>query len=207
MNDVLLIVGAGGHGKVVADIANQMSKWKKILFLDDEFEKIKYGNTHVIGKLEDAYKYKEAHDFFIAIGNNHVREKVSNELLKQGCKLATIIHPKSIIGSEVKIGVGTVVMPGVVINNNCNIGIGCIINTSSSIDHDCIIDDYVHISPGVRCGGSVRVGKSTWLGIGSIVINNVFIINDCIIGAAGLVIHDVNVSGTYVGIPIKRLHS
>ncbi|MBU1093005.1 MAG: acetyltransferase [Firmicutes bacterium] len=205
MKNNLIIVGAGGHGKVVADIAKLMSHWQSIVYLDDDLEKYKGTKANVIGTISDAYKFKETHDFFVAIGSNCIREKISNKLIELGCKIVTIIHPQSIIGSDVEIGLGTVIMAGVVVNNSSKIGFGCILNTSSSIDHENIIDDYVHLSPGVRCGGNVTVGKRTWLGIGSVVVNNVRITNDCIIGAAGLVIKDVIDSGTYIGVPIKRL--
>jgi len=207
MKKNLIIVGAGGHGQVVAEIADLMSLWYSILFLDDDLEKSKETKVSVIGTISEAFDFKETHDFFVAIGNNFTREKISNKLIELGCNIVTIIHPQSIIGKDVQIGAGTVVMPGSVINNSSKIGLGCIINTSSSIDHENIIDDYVHISPGVRCGGNVTVGKRTWLGIGSVVVNNVRITSDCIIGAAGLVIKDVIHSGTYIGVPIKRLES
>ena len=119
--------------------------------------------------------------------------------------VVSLIHPSAIIGTDVEIGMGTVIMAGVVINSSCRIGKGCIINTSSSLDHDNFIEDYVHISPGARTAGSVTIGKGTWLGIGSVVSNNVNVCGDCMIGAGAVVVKDVTEPGTYVGVPVRRV--
>lgn len=97
-------------------------------------------------------------------------------------------------------------MPGVIINNSTKIGKGCIVNTGSTVDHDCIIEDYVHISPGTNIAGGVFVGEETWLGIGSKVINNIKIIKGCKIGAGSVVVKDINKAGTYVGVPVRNIN-
>ena len=205
MKDKLLIIGASGQGKVLADIALKMNKWKSISFLDDD-ENIKISmGLEVIGKSTDAFKYKDEVDIFIAIGNNETRERIQEKLIEEGLSIPTLIHPNAIIGNDVEIGIGSVVMAGVVINTSTKIGKGCIINTSSSIDHDNTIEDYVHISPGVKIAGAVKVCKRTWLGIGSIVINNITICNNCKVGAGAVVIKDITEPGTYVGIPARRI--
>jgi len=96
-------------------------------------------------------------------------------------------------------------MPGSVINCNTRIGKACIINTSATIDHDNEIKDFVHVSPGVNLAGSVEVGKSTWLGIGSIVSNNIYITSNCTIGAGAIVVKDINKPGKYVGNPVTKI--
>ena len=116
-----------------------------------------------------------------------------------------MIHPSAVIGTDVEIGIGSVVMAGVVINSSTKIGKGCIVNTSSSLDHDNIIEDYVHISPGVRTAGSVSIGKLTWIGIGSVVSNNVNIYSSCKVGAGAVVVKDITEPGTYVGVPVRRV--
>ena len=205
MKDKLIIIGASGHGKVVADIAIKMNKWQSIAFLDDE-ESIKTSmGLEVIGKTADAFTYKDEADFFVAIGNNAIREKVQEKLIEEGLNLVSLIHPSAIIGTGVEIDVGTVVMAGVVINSSTKIGKGCIINTSSSLDHDNVIEDYVHISPGARTAGSVGIGKGTWLGIGSVVSNNVNICSDCKVGAGSVVVKDITEPGTYVGVPVRKI--
>ena len=205
MKDKLIIIGASGHGKVVADIAIKMNKWQNIAFLDDD-ESIKTSmGLEVIGKTADAFTYKDQADFFVAIGNNATREKIQEKLTDEGLSVVNLIHPSAVIAADVEIGTGTVVMAGVVINSSCKIGKGCIINTSCSLDHDNAIEDYVHISPGVKAAGSVNIGKGTWLGIGSIVSNNVNICRGCKVGAGAVVVKDITEPGTYVGVPVRRV--
>ena len=207
MKDKLIIIGASGHGKVVADIAIKINKWQSIAFLDDD-ESIKTSmGLEVIGITADAFTYKDEADFFVAIGSNATREKIQEKLMDEGMTVVRLIHPSAVIGTDVEIGMGTAVMAGVVINSSSRIGKGCIVNTSSSLDHDNVIEDYVHISPGVKTAGSVGIGKSTWLGIGSVVSNNVNICSGCKVGAGAVVVKDITEPGTYVGIPVRRVDS
>ncbi len=207
MKDKLLIIGASGHGKVIADIALKMNKWKSIAFLDDD-ENIKQSmNIEVIGKSNDAFKYIQDYDIFVAIGNNSTRERIQDNLEDLGASIPVLIHPDATIGKQVEIGSGTVVMAGVIINCCTRIGKGCIINTGATIDHDNIIGDYVHISPGANLSGTVKVGKRTWIGIGSVVSNNIRIIGDCKIGAGAVVIKNIDKVGTYVGVPVRIIKS
>lgn len=203
--DKLLIIGASGHGKVVADIAMKMNRWETILFLDDDESLKSSMGIEVIGKSSDAYKYINNYDIFVAIGNNLVRERIQEQLLDACASIPTLIHPYSIIGEWVELGIGSVVMAGSVINCCSKIGNGCIINTGTTIDHDNILEDYVHVSPGAHLAGTVNVGKRTWIGIGSSIINNINITSNCIIGAGSVVLNDINESGTYIGIPAKRI--
>jgi sugar O-acyltransferase (sialic acid O-acetyltransferase NeuD family) len=205
VKDKLIIIGASGHGKVIADIAIKMNKWQSIAFLDDDDSiKVSMG-LKVIGKTIDALTYIKNADFFVAIGNNTMREKIQEQLMDEEISVVSLIHPNSVIGIDVEIGIGTAIMAGVVINSSSKIGKGCIINTCSSIDHDNVIEDYVHVSPGVRTAGGVGLGKGTWLGVGSVVSNNVNICNGSKVGAGGLVIKDITEPGTYVGVPVRRI--
>ncbi len=205
MKDKLIIIGASGHGKVVADIAIKMNKWHRIVYLDDN-ESIKTSlGLEVIGKIADAFKYKNEADFFVAIGNNLTREKIQEKFSAEGLAFVSLIHPSTIIGSDVVIGEGTAIMAGVVINSSSRIGKGCIINTSCSLDHDNVIEDYVHISPGANLAGTVKVGKRSWIGIGSVISNNVSIFNDCIIGAGAVVVKDITEPGIFVGVPVRKI--
>ncbi|MFZ2715272.1 MAG: acetyltransferase [Streptococcus suis] len=205
MKDKLIIIGASGHGKVVADIAIKMNKWQSIAFLDDD-QSIKTSmGLEVIGKTADAFTYKDEADFFVAIGSNTTREKIQEKLIEEGLNVVSLIHPNSVIGTDVEIGIGSVVMAGVVINSSSRIGDGCIINTSASLDHDNVIEDYVHISPGVRTAGSVGIGKGAWLGIGSVVSNNVNICSGCKVGAGAVVVKHITEPGTYVGVPVRKV--
>lgn len=205
MKDKLIIIGASGHGRVVADIAIKMNNWENIAFLDDDDTVKTCMGFKVIGKTSDSFTYKDKADFFIAIGNNSVREKVQEALISEGLNVVSLIHPSSIIGNDVEIGIGTVIMAGVVINSATRIGKGCIINTSSSLDHDNAIEDYVHISPGARLAGTVKAGRGSWIGIGSVVSNNVNICSGCKVGAGAVVVKDITEPGTYFGVPVRRI--
>jgi len=205
MKENLIIIGASGHGKVVADIAIKMNKWQSIAFLDDD-ESIKTSmGLEVIGKTTDAFTYKYEADFFVAIGSNATREKIQEKLIGEGLNVVSLIHPSAIIGTDVEIGIGTAVMAGVVINSSSRIGNGCSLNTSSTLDHDNVIEDYVHISPGVNMAGTVKVGKGSWIGIGSVVSNNVNICSGCKVGAGAVVVKDITEPGTYVGVPVRKI--
>ena len=193
----LVIIGAGGHGRVAQDIANYT--YSKIVFLDDS--DIKHENVVLVGKTKDYIKYIGNSDFFVAIGNNSVREKVSKMIESSGANIVSLIHTGAIISNSVNIGAGSMVMAGAVINANANIGAGCIVNTCSSIDHDCTIDEFCHISVGAHLAGTVQVGARTFIGAGATVINNIDICADCMIGAGAVVVKDIEKSGTYVGVP------
>ena len=197
----LVIIGASGHGKVVADIAEK-NEYKNIVFLDDS-ELTECAGFPVVGRSTDAWLYKETSEFVIAIGKADIRQKIQESL--KGYEFAVLVHPNASVSRNVEIGKGTVVMAGAVINSNSVVGRGCIINTGASIDHDDKIGDYVHISVGAHIAGSVTVGSRSWLGIGSCVINNLHICSDCMIGAGAVVIRDINERGTYVGNPARRI--
>jgi sugar O-acyltransferase (sialic acid O-acetyltransferase NeuD family) len=203
MKGNLIIIGAGGHGKVAADIAIRMGIWSEIFFLDDDPSISSVLDFKVIGPTEMLSDFCDE-DFFVAIGDNQRREHFCNVINSIGLNLVNLLHPNITIGLDVEIGKGTIVMAGAIINSSSRIGNCCIINTNCSIDHDVRIDDYAHISPSTTLGGSVEIGKSCWIGIGSIVINNIIICPNSIIGAGAVVVNDIAETGTYLGVPAKR---
>ncbi|KWW14060.1 acetyltransferase [Peribacillus simplex] len=205
MKNNLLIIGASGHGKVVADIAFKMNKWNSIAFLDDDQTLYSSMGKSIIGKSSDAKTYINYYDIFVGIGNNTIREKLQEELEALGASIPILIHPNAVIGDQVELESGTVVMAGAIINCCTKIGKGCIINTGTTIDHDNSIGDYAHISPGAHLAGTVKVGQRSWLGIGSIVSNNVKITSGCKVGAGAVVVKDITEAGTYVGVPVRRV--
>ncbi len=205
MKERLLIIGASGHGKVCADIALKMNIWKSVAFLDDnEAIKTSMGLT-VIDKASEAYKYLESSDIFAGVGSNTVRQTLLEKLESLGASIPILVHPNAIIGTQVELGAGSAVMAGAIINCCTRMGRGCIVNTGAAIDHDNILEDYVHISPGANLAGTVRIGKGSWLGIGSSVSNNISISSNCNIGAGAVVIKDITEPGTYVGVPVRRV--
>lgn len=200
----IIFIGASGHGKVCAEIA-EMNGYNEILFLDGNKELRECAAYSVVGIENDFNKFiDDDADFFVSIGNTQARQHIQEKIKETGGSIATLIHPASVIGKDVKIGIGSVVMAGAVINPGTTIGEGCIVNTSSSIDHDCIIEAYSHIAVGSHICGSVHVGSNTWVGAGATVSNNVSICSDCIIGAGALVLYDIAATGTYIGVPAKK---
>ena len=197
----LVIVGASGHGKVIADIAEKVG-YTDIVFLDDNPKVESCGTYKVVGECKSALSYKNS-DFIVAIGNTKVRRKIQSELIAMGLHIVSLIHPAAVIAPNVKIGVGTVVMAGAVINPCTEIGQGCIVNTCASVDHDCRIGDYVHVSVGAHVAGTVIIGDNTWVGAGATVINNIKITADCMIGAGAVVVKNIENKGIYKGIPAR----
>lgn len=202
MNKKLILIGASGQGKVVADIAKK-NGYSEIAFLDDNDSLSFCGEYPVLGKSASAKEYADC-DFIVSIGNAKIRQKIQESLEEEGLTIATLIHPGAVIADNVLIGKGTVVMAGVVINPDAKIGKGCIINTCSSVDHDCVISDYVHVSVGAHVAGTVRIGERTWIGAGAVVSNNIDITGDCMIGAGAVVVSDSDEVGTYIGIPARK---
>ena len=198
----LVIIGASGHGKVVADIAKKCG-YDEIVFLDDDENVTKCGRYPVVGKSRDALKLKL--DTFVAIGNASIRKRMIGELTEYEVNMPTFIHPDAVIAEDVTIGFATVVMAGTVINSGSKIGVGSIVNTGATVDHDCIIGDYVHVSVGTHIAGTVQVGNETWIGAGAVVSNNVNICSNCMIGAGATVVKDIEQEGTYVGVPARRI--
>ena len=195
----LAIIGASGHGKVVADIARK-NGYKEIVFLDDDDNIHECGGYPVIGKSFEAGTIDA--DVIVGIGNADIRKRIQESIPHE--KLVILIHSDAVVAEDVVVGEGTVVMAGAVINPGTHIGKGCIINTCSSVDHDCEVGDYVHIAVGSHLCGTVTVGDGTWIGAGATVSNNVFICPDCMIGAGAVVVNDIQESGTYVGVPARR---
>lgn len=196
----LIIIGASGHGKVVADCAVK-NGYRNIVFLDDNESTTHCGRYKVVGRSKEVGQMSG--DVIVAIGNADFRQKIQASIVEN--RLVTLIHPEAVIGDDVEIGIGSIVMAGVVINPGSRIGKGVIVNTSSSIDHDCVIGDFVHVAIGAHLAGNIAIGNNSWIGAGAIVNNNLCIGSNCVIGAGAVVVKDIEKAGTYVGVPAKRL--
>lgn len=194
----LIIIGASGHGRVVANVA-KMCGYEDIAFLDGNLSITTCAGYPVLGP--ETLTDELTGDIFVAVGDSDARRKLTEKNSMH--VFPVLIHPSAVVAEDVEIGSGTVVMAGAVINPGARIGKGCIINTSSSIDHDCYVGDFVHIAVGAHLAGTVDVGTCTWIGAGATVINNVSICPHVMIGAGAVVVKSIAEEGTYIGVPAK----
>lgn len=203
MNRKVVIIGDGGHGKVIADIVRRSGDFV-VGFLDDAAaagEKI--CGIPVLGEIA-AYTAFTDCEFVIGIGNSELRQRIAERLRE--VTWYTAIHPTAVVSDfDVTLGEGTVIMANAVIQPSATIGKHCIINTSSVVEHNNTIDDFSHISVGAKLGGNVHIGLHTWIGIGATVSNGISICDRCMIGAGAVVVKSITTPGTYLGVPAKLL--
>jgi sugar O-acyltransferase (sialic acid O-acetyltransferase NeuD family) len=192
----MYIYGASGHGKVLAEIAEDLNEEFKGYIDDNEtiaslmgYPVVRYADSDMESSM------------VLGIGSNRIRKKIAEILSSRVFK--TLIHPRSIISKRVNIGFGTVVMAGCTINSSVEVGNHCILNTNASVDHDCVISNFVHISPNASLAGNVFVGEGGHIGIGATIIQGIKIGKWSTIGAGAVVIEDVPDFATVVGIPGK----
>jgi sugar O-acyltransferase (sialic acid O-acetyltransferase NeuD family) len=201
----LLVLGAGGHGKVVADAAMSMRHWDAIAFLDD-YQPRGAGplRLEVVGRLEELEQIsRRFNTVALALGSNSARLQLYRRCSNAELSLATIVHPAATVSTHASLGAGCVVIAQAVVNPGATLGAACIVNSGATVDHDCVLGDAVHVSPGANLAGNVRVGARTWIGIGACVRQGLTIGEDAIVGAGGVVVDDV-ISGTTVfGVPAK----
>ncbi len=209
MSKKVIIWGAGGHAKVVADIL-RLSGLEVVGFLDEVNSGRRgqpFFGSVVLGGAEqlDSLLHGGVRCAFVGFGNNRRRLEVGNLLESRGFELVKAIHPAAVVAADVKLGVGTMVAAGAVVNPGSGIGKNVIVNTRASIDHDCVVDDGAHVGPGASVAGSVTIGRCAWLGIGSTIIDKKHLGSDSIVGAGGVVIHDVPDGATVAGVPARML--
>lgn len=201
-SEKVVIIGASGHGKVIADIIYSCGD-TVVGFLDGGDVPDSILGFPFLGKESEYVKYLDC-KFVIAIGNCEIREKIANSMPE--AKWYTAIHPSAVISSlDTSIGEGSVVMANAVINPGTTIGKHCIINTACVVEHDNVIEDFVHISVGAKLAGLVKVCCKSWIGIGATVINCVTICKNSYVGAGAVVVGDIVEPGTYVGVPAKKI--
>jgi sugar O-acyltransferase (sialic acid O-acetyltransferase NeuD family) len=202
----LAILGANGHGKVVADAA-LLAGWGEVVFYDDRWpECARVGEWHVAGATVDLISECASHDaVIVAIGDNRTRLGRYRELVAAGARMTSIVHPASTVSPRATVGQGSVICAAAVLGPYAVIGSVCIINTGATVDHDCLLGDGVHVSPGAHLGGAVRVGHLSWIGIGAAVRQNIVIGANVIVGAGAAVVSDVGDDRTVVGIPARPI--
>lgn len=197
----LAIIGASGHGKVVADLAELLGY--KVTFFDDAYPAIQ-SNEHwpIAGDFDCLLKLPELYDYaIVAVGNNQVRNTLCIKLINKGFKLATLIHPSSVISNYAEVSAGSVIFANAVVNAFAQVGKYCIINTGAIVEHDCVIGNSVHLSPNVALAGGTKIGDFSWLGVGTVTKELIQIGDGTIIGANSTVIGNIPSSVIAVGTP------
>ena len=210
MKKKLLILGCGGHGKVIADVAEKFSYFQDISFLDKNFLKEisrkDIFDNKIIGDIseDNIEKFSKSFThFFVGIGDNKVRIKWLKIIKKMDIKITKIIDPSAEISKYSQIDPGTFINTNVVIQYDSQIKSGSIINTSSTIDHNCIIGQGTHISPGVNIAGNVEIGENCWIGIGSQIVQNIKIGDNVVVGGGSLVLKNIPNNVMVFGSPSK----
>ncbi len=210
----LLILGAGGHAKVVAETALVSGFASSLAFLDDRFTAMDplppVIDWPVIGPLALSLQSCTASQFdaaVVAIGHASTRIDWIQRLQRAGYHLPTLLHPTAWVSPSAQLGPASVVFAQVAVQAQVCIGTGVILNTGCSVDHDAQLADGVHLCPGSRLAGEVRVGARSWIGIGASVIQKVCIGSDVIVGAGAAVIRDLPSSVTSVGVPARVVSS
>ena len=201
MSEKVILIGGGGHAKVIMDIVTACGD-TVVGLLDDGLEvgAVVQG-VPVVGAAIDAEKFADCR-FVVAVGNNTIRHRIVDAL---PVAWYTAIHPSAVVSPHAVVGEGSVIMPAAVINAGARVGCHCIINTAAVVEHDNEISDYAHVSCGAVLTGSVSVGEEALVGAAAVVRNNVRICSGAVIGAGAVVINDLEEKGTYVGVPARKM--
>jgi sugar O-acyltransferase (sialic acid O-acetyltransferase NeuD family) len=197
----MILYGGSGHAKVIRDCIR--ASGGEVAFIFDDNSSIKnLDETPVVGPYKSDFDVKE--EVIISIGDNQTRKKISEKVVH---KFGKAIHPSAMLSPYSKMEEGSVIMQGGIVNAGAKIGKHCIINTAVVIEHDCVIEDYVHLSPNVTICGNVSVGEGTHIGACAVVIPNLKIGNWCVIGAGAVVTDDIPDYSLVVGVPGKVIRN
>jgi len=206
----LLIWGASGHAKVVADIVRLAGQYEVAGFYDDVNPRppaASFLGAPLFGRIRDlkALRSRGVDHLIVAVGDCAARLRLAAAAREQGFVLATAIHPGTVLAGDVRIGNGTVVAGGAVVNPGTVLGENVIVNTGAVVDHDCVLEDGAHVCPGARLAGDVTVGRGAWVGIGATVIEKVRIGPGAFVGAGAVVIRDVPDRDRVAGGPARTI--
>ena len=202
----LAVLGASGHGKVVADAA-ELVGWNEVVFFDDAWPELKQnGPWEVVGNTAVLLNDIGAFDgVVIAIGNNRIRQIKQRELKDSGAQLVSVVHPSATVSHHAVVGVGTVIFANAIINVCAEVCEGCIVNTGAVIEHDCVVGEFAHLSPKSVLAGGVKVGSLAWIGTCASLRQLIEIGEGAVVGMGAVVIKDVPSEVTVVGNPAKAL--
>ena len=166
----LLIVGAGGHGRSVAEAVLAAGSYKVVGFVDDAASALQHvWALPVFGATADLTSYREYADVaIVAMGNNRLREELHGRLTVAGFELATVVHPKAVVSPRAVIGAGCAIMAGAIVGTEAQLGAGVIVNCGAVVDHDCRVDDFGHLGVNAAMSGGSVLGRGAWMQAGSV---------------------------------------
>lgn len=202
----LLIAGAGGHGRVVADAAALCGRWSEIAFIDDRYPALSVsGVWAVTGRFDDlAHLSGKYAAFLAAVGDARLRLDLLRRAVT-GFDLPVLLHPRATTSPHARLGPGSVLFAGSVVNVGAELELGCIVNTGATVDHDCRLAEGVHVCPGAHLAGDVSVGARTWIGIAAAAQRGVRIGSDVTVGAGAVCLCNVRDGVTVVGVPAREI--
>jgi sugar O-acyltransferase (sialic acid O-acetyltransferase NeuD family) len=209
----VVIVGASGHGKVIADIIEEQGRYRILGFLDT-FKQMgmRLGRYSVIGRetdIPDLVRQYRGLGVIVGIGNNHIRCEISARIreLSPSVQFINAIHPRATIASTVALGRGIAVMAGAVVNTDTSLADGCFVNTNASVDHDNVLEEFSCVQPNAATGGNVHLGALSTIGLGANVIQGIRIGRAVVVGAGSTVLHDIPDNVQAFGTPCRIIRS
>ncbi|RKD23179.1 acetyltransferase [Ammoniphilus oxalaticus] len=200
----IMVIGQGGHSRVIREIIEEQTTYRLIGYLDDKFETVTNLEGRYTGPIwavrDFIHQFRDL-KFILAIGNNRIRKQIFDRLQLAKDSYVSLIHKTAVISPSAEIGNGTVIMANAVLNAGAYVGSHTIINTGSIVEHDNIVGDFVHLSPNVTLTGTVKVGDGSHIGASATLIPNIQIGEWTTIGAGAAVIRDIPAYSTAVGVP------
>jgi len=204
----MAIIGASGHGKVIADMALLLG-YSDVVFFDDAWpKKSSVGSWSIVGTTESLLgSFFEFDAVSVGIGDNRIRLEKYAILAASNAPLVTLVHPAAVVSDFAQVGPGSVICAGAVVNVDAVLGSSVVVNTRATVDHDCRLEDGVHIAPGANISGNVHVGTNSWIGVGACVKQGISIGSDVLVGAGAAVVSDISDGMTVAGIPARPIES